>query len=82
MRSLRQVPVNTVTESYRSPPGPSTIAHRKAQVSQDIIYRSYVFLLPGLVAFGPCISHSVKGHSFKVLISKAVVARKKERNLV
>lgn len=46
-------------------------------MSQCIIYRNYVFLLPGLVAFRQCIIHPTKGHSFRVLIFKAVVAGKK-----
>lgn len=53
--------------------------HQKADVSQCIIYRSYAFLLAGHVAFRQGIIHSGKGHSFKVLIFKAVVARKTKR---
>lgn len=56
--------------------------YRKAQVSQCIIYRTYVFLLPGLVAFRQCIIHPTKGHSFRVLIFKVVVAGKKDGDLV
>ena len=52
--------------------------HQKSQVAQCIIYRSYVFLLPGLVAFRQRIVHPLEGHSFKVLIFKAVVAEKKK----
>lgn len=52
--------------------------HQKARVSHCIVCRSYVFLPPGLVASRQGIIHSVKGHSFKVLIFKAVVSRKGE----
>lgn len=39
-----------------------------SKLSQCIIYRSFVFLLSELVSFRLGIIHSVKGHSFKVLI--------------
>lgn len=53
--------------------------HQKSQVAQCIIYRSYVFLLPGLVAFRQRMVHPLEGHSFKGLIFKAVVAEEQKR---